>query len=209
MNYTHDHNDFVFEKYNPNIWNAVLSLILYSAREYDQSLMLRTTIRYPNIPFPNWNRHIKRFLDSIKQSLKRDGFRVVCLWVKEFGENSEAGNHHFHIWWALEIRNAVDPFFFKPIAEHFWGLAIGGNGSGLVNIDRLDLPGAFSPYGVMFSRDSYDSERIINTVGCKATYLAKTDTKEYYASDDRSWSVSQIPRMPMSDSNRVLSSLCF
>jgi len=200
--------DNCYTRYNPSIWNAILSLILHSAKTYDQTLMFRTTIRYPERPYPNCNDYIVNFLDSIKKSFKRDGYKPLCLWVKEFGKESIVGNHHFHIWWALNIEAPLNPFILKPIAEHFWGLAIGDNASGLVNIDRLDIPGTHSPYGIMLSKDTYNPAWIISQIGYKAMYLAKTYSKEFYAQDDRSWSVSQVPRMAMDETNKALLSLC-
>jgi hypothetical protein len=167
--------------------------------------MFKITLRYPDLyPYPLDNDRFGKFLDSFKKSFERDEVELLCFWVKEFGGESEMGNFHYHIWVAVDGHVVRNPFALKQRIESLWRLAIGHPAEGLANIDIMNVPGSYTPHGIMVRRNSPGYECQMRHVFDQAQYLAKLESKKYYPFKGDAFSSSQVPQMSSEEANRKL-----
>lgn len=193
------------QEYRLDIWRALYSLILYGVESMPSCLMFKVTLRHPELyPYPLHNDSLGRFLDSFKKPFERDGVKLLCFWVKEFGDESEMGNFHYHIWFAVDGHVIRNPFSLKRRIEYLWSLAIGHPAEGLANIDAMNVPGSYTPHGIMVRRNSSDYRYQMHHVWEQAQYLAKTKSKKCYPFKGDAFSSSQVPQMSSEEANRKL-----
>lgn len=190
--------------YRLDIWNALYSLIIYAIQSKPSNLMFRLTLRFPEITYDAHNDHIVGFMKGFEAHLDGNGNAPLYLWVKEYSYDSHAGNFHYHLWLILDGRKIRNPFLVLGKAIELWGLAIRHDASGLVHLDELNVPGSYTPHGVMIRKVSREFGYLMSHVWDKAQYLAKSYSKEFYPYMGRSFGVSAIPRLPESDSRAML-----
>jgi len=180
-------------------------MIHHGVDKLSSCLMFRVTLRYPeHYPYPLHNDAVKKCLDSLKKGLERAEMKILCLWVKEFGDGSEMGNFHYHIWFIVDGHMVRNPFSLKPRIEYLWGLAIGHPAEGLANIDEIKVPGSYTPHGIMVRRNSPDFEYQMRHVWDQAQYLAKSKSKRYYPYKSAAFSGSHVPQRSHEKADRKL-----
>lgn len=192
------------QEYRLDIWNALYSLISAAINDKPSNLMFRLTLKYPEMPYPHDNGCIEQFMESFGRYCSRKNYKPRYLWVKEFGYDSIVNNFHYHVWVILDGHEIRNPFSMRNKAVDLWGRAIKYCAEGLANIDELNVPGSYTPHGLMIRRNGREFNYLMGYVLDKAQYLAKAYSKEFSPYKGKMFGMSQVPRLPESESREVL-----
>ena len=180
--------------YRLDIWLALYSLVRHAVDVQPSSLMFRLTLKVPgDVPYGLHNDYISNFMDSFCRYYDRNGIEFLYKWVKEFSYKSRAGNFHYHLWMITDGSKVQNPFSFRRKAIEVWGRKIGIPADGLVNIDRLDVPGSYTPHGIMVRKNAQNYDYLMWNVWDRLQYLAKAYSKEYYPYKGDAFGGTQVP----------------
>ncbi len=169
-------------------------LFAHMLHYHSKVFYIRFDVHFPQYsqPYPTDNSIFYGFLDSLINTLYRQGLDPHYLWVRE-QEGSDI--HHYHVSLLVDGQKTQSAYGHKQAAEELWAMALDINDArGLIHLCEWDHDTGSQNGGIMIRRDSPHYEASINVCLYRGAYLAKLDSKGNTPRGVREFGSSRVPK---------------
>jgi len=159
------------------ILDKALNVLTDATDDHNKIIFFRFDLHYPKgHDTPVDNRDIKRFTDTYKKVLEREGLDPRILWTRE---KAKSVRQHYHCATMLDGSKAKSPQYHLDRAERCWNSVVGvpEDAQGYVHRCYRDWDGMPQKNAVMLRRGAEDFDKNFDDCFRRMSYLAKEKSK--------------------------------